>query len=198
VTRLILVRHGRTSWNADGRFQGRADIPLDDVGRAQARALAPRVAELGPHAVVSSPLARARETAEALASACGLGVRFDERLVEIDVGTWAGKRMADAQADLPDMADRLAAGIDFRRSATGETAREAGARVASVLRQVAGHDADGTTVIVGHGLALRMGLLDLLGWDLPTGVGLTGLWNCSWTLLERRDRWRIVSYNNAP
>ena len=68
-TRLILIRHGRTEWNHDGRFQGQADVELDAVGRAQAVAMASRVALLAPGVLLSSPLVRARETADALASA---------------------------------------------------------------------------------------------------------------------------------
>lgn len=196
-TRLILVRHGRTAWNHAGRFQGQADISLDDVGRAQASAMAPWVARLGPHAVVSSDLVRARETGEILARQAGLELNLDARLREINVGTWSGMRIEDAAAEMPDFQERLATGRDFRRSATGETASEAGARVAEALRYIADWNPDGTTAVVGHGLALRMATLDLVGWDMVTGLALAGLWNCSWTILERRDRWRILSYNNV-
>lgn len=194
-TRLILIRHGRTAWNADGRFQGRADVPLDEHGLAQASAMAPLVAHLGPEAIVSSPLLRARQTADALASVTGLPVGVDARLAEIDVGTWAGRTLADAAAENPDMYAALAEGRDFRRSATGETATEAGARVAAALRHIAGWNADGVTAVVGHGLSLRMGILQLLGWDMVTGLALAGLWNGSWSVLELRDRWRLLTYN---
>lgn len=197
ATRLIFIRHGRTAWNADGLFQGQADIPLDAEGRAQASAMAPVVARLGPEAIVSSPLVRARETADALASATGLDVQTDDRLREINVGTWMGRRLADVAAEVPGMTEDLAAGRDFRRSPTGETATEAGARVAGAARYIASWNADGTTAVVGHGLATRMGVLELLGWDMVTGLGLSGLWNCSWTILELRDRWRLLSYNNV-
>lgn len=197
TARLVLVRHGRTEWNADGRFQGQADVPLDDVGVAQAVALAPRIAALSPDAVVSSPLVRAKATAVALASVCGLDVALDPRLAEINVGTWAGLRKDHASSELPDIDDLLRRGVDFRRSATGETAVEAGARVAEALRHIAAWNPDGTTVAVGHGLSLRMGILQLLGWDLPTGTALAGLWNCSWSVLEAGERWRLLSYNNV-
>lgn len=196
-TRLILIRHGRTEWNHDGRFQGQADVELDAVGRAQAGAMAGRVAEFGPGVLWSSPLVRARETASALASATGLEVRVDERLAEINVGSWAGKRAADAAAEVPEFYEWLRAGVDFRRSATGETATEAGTRVASALRDAAAANADGVTAVVGHGLALRMAVLELVGWDMVAGLALSGLWNASWSVLERRDRWRILSYNNV-
>jgi probable phosphoglycerate mutase len=196
-TRLILVRHGRTAWNHAGRFQGRADIALDEHGRAQAARLGVQVAALGPTLLVSSDLLRARQTAEALASVTGLPVRLDARLQEIDVGTWSGRTIEDAAQEMPDLHDALREGRDFRRSPTGETAVEAGARVAEVLLELAAERPDATTAVVGHGLALRMAVLQLLGWDLPVGLGLSGLWNGSWTVLERRERWRILSYNNV-
>lgn len=196
-TRLILVRHGRTAWNADGRFQGQADVPLDDVGRGQAARLASPVAGLSPDAFVSSDLVRARETAEVLASAAGLEVQVDPRLQEINVGTWAGLRQSDAVLEMPDMPDALREGRDFRRSETGETATEAGTRVLEALSYIADWNIGGTTVVVGHGLSLRVGMLFLLGWDLQAGLGLSGLWNCSWSVVERRDRWRLLSYNNV-
>ena len=196
-TRLVLVRHGRTAWNHDGRFQGQADIPLDAVGAAQAAALAPRVAALGVGALWSSPLLRAKATADALASEIGLPVEVDARLAEINVGTWAGMRKEDAAAELPGFDELLRTGQDFRRSATGETATEAGARVAEALREIAHRGAGLTTAVVGHGLSLRMGILQLLGMDMPTGTAFTGLWNCSWSVMELRDRWRILSYNNV-
>lgn len=195
MARLVFIRHGRTEWNATGRFQGQADIPLDDLGRAQAAAMAPWVARLNPDAIISSPLVRARETADALASETGLDVQFDDRLKEINVGSWVGRtKVSD---EMPDIAEALATGRDFRRSPTGETAYEAGARVAEAARYIAAWNPDGVTAVVGHGMATRMGILQLLGWDMVTGLGLSGLWNCSWTVLELRDRWRILSYNNA-
>lgn len=196
-TRLVLIRHGRTAWNHAGRFQGRADIPLDEHGRAQALRMAGHVAALGPTAIVASDLLRARQTADVLAAVTGLAARIDPRLQEIDVGSWSGRTIEDAATEMPDLHDALREGRDFRRSPTGETAVEAGARVAAALIEIAAGHADGTVAVVGHGLALRMAMLRLLGWDLPTGLGLSGLWNGSWTVLERRERWRILSYNNV-
>lgn len=196
-SRLILIRHGRTAWNHAGRFQGRADIPLDDHGLAQATLMAARVAALGLDALVASDLLRARQTAAALASETGLPIRLDARLQEIDVGTWSGRTIEDVAAEAPDLHDALREGRDFRRSPTGETAVEAGARVAAALREIADEHPDGSTAVVGHGLSLRMAMLQLIGWDLVEGLGLSGLWNGSWTVLERRERWRILSYNNV-
>jgi len=95
---LILVRHGETAVNTQGRLQGRIETALTERGRDQATRLAAAVAALEPVAVVSSPLRRARETAAAIGAATGLVVEIDERLTELDYGTWEGWRFSD----LPD------------------------------------------------------------------------------------------------
>ena len=90
AAQLIVLRHGRTAWNATGRFQGQADIELDERGLAQAERAAEVLAELAPVAIHSSDLSRARQTAAPLAARCGLEVQTDQRLREINVGTWEG------------------------------------------------------------------------------------------------------------
>jgi len=90
VTRLVLVRHGQTAWNLEGRAQGHSDVPLDDVGLAQAAAAAPYVAALRPSALWSSDLARARQTASFVEAATGLAATPDPRLREYDVGIRSG------------------------------------------------------------------------------------------------------------
>jgi probable phosphoglycerate mutase len=95
---LILVRHGETAVNTEGRLQGRIESTLTERGREQADRLARAVAALEPISVVSSPLRRARETAAAIGAATGLEVEIDERLTELDYGDWEGSRFADLPA----------------------------------------------------------------------------------------------------
>jgi broad specificity phosphatase PhoE len=92
---LILVRHGETAVNTEGRLQGRVEAALTERGREQAERLAVAVAALEPVAVVSSPLRRARETAAAIAASTGLDVEIDARLTELHYGDWEGSRFAD-------------------------------------------------------------------------------------------------------
>lgn len=90
------LRHGETDWNAEGRSQGRTDIPLNHVGEAQARRAARTLAGLGPIAtIVASPLVRARVTAEVAAAALGLPVAFDADLQEVGFGVEEGQPMGD-------------------------------------------------------------------------------------------------------
>src|SRR5439155_20959661 len=88
---VYLARHGQTAYNLEGRFQGQQQIPLDETGRAQAEELASRAASHGFAALWSSPLRRARETADAVARHTGLQAREDPRLMETDAGDWTDR-----------------------------------------------------------------------------------------------------------
>jgi len=102
MTTILFVRHGETDWNREGRFQGTQDIPLNEEGRRQARHLA-RAWDQGGDVVLSSPLGRARETAEILAAAMGLPIHgFDPRLIEREYGAGAGLTMAERRERFPD------------------------------------------------------------------------------------------------
>src|SRR5919205_4262120 len=90
MTTLLLVRHGETDWNADGRLQGQTDRPLSDFGRRQARQLAQELVDEELEAIYASDLARARETAEIIGERLGLAVVLDADLREKDWGTWEG------------------------------------------------------------------------------------------------------------
>ena len=88
--RVLLLRHGRTRWNAEHRFQGQADPPLDDVGRAQAYEVAGLVAALRPGVLVSSDATRAMQTAAPIGEVTGLQIKTDPRLRERSLGHWEG------------------------------------------------------------------------------------------------------------
>jgi broad specificity phosphatase PhoE len=130
--RLIVVRHGRTAWNATGRYQGHADRPLDATGRAQAAGLVPVLAPLRPVRIVTSDLRRARDTAAPLARASGLALHPDPGLREVDVGAWEGLTRAEAAERHPDEMAAWERGDDVARGG-GETRRAAGVRAADAL-----------------------------------------------------------------
>ncbi len=96
--RLFLIRHGRTAWNAQGRVQGWADVPLDEVGREQARRLAERLRGDPPDLILCSPLWRAYETAQILAAVWKVPVEVDERLKERGQGPLEGRTGAEIEA----------------------------------------------------------------------------------------------------
>jgi len=204
AAQLVVLRHGRTSWNATGRFQGQVDIPLDERGLVQADQAAKVLAELAPAAIFSSDLARAQQTAEPLARACGLPVQTDPRLREIHVGTWEGLTVDELFTQVDDDLKRAwLAGEDVRRSETGETVAEVGERAGTALEEIGLAAPDGSTVVVVmHGLAGRAGVCHLLGFPTASWKRLSGLHNCGWIIVERHrtgDYWRITEYNvTAP
>lgn len=101
-TRMVLVRHGATGHSAEKRFSGRNDLPLDALGQRQAAALADRSSLFGDVAgIVTSPLLRARQTADVIAAASGLPVAVNEDLAEVDFGQWEGLTFAEARAAYP-------------------------------------------------------------------------------------------------
>ena len=191
---LVVWRHGRTAWNDTGRFQGHADTPLDDVGRAQAEAAATALAVLHPAAIVSSDLARARDTASCLAAVAGLDVAVDARLREIDVGEWSGLTREEVQARFPSTYAGWQAGEDVRREG-GETLAEVSVRATAAVRDALDGVA-GPLVVVSHGGTSRALVLALIGLPISAGPAFAALGNARWASLVRRgDGWRLTAYN---
>jgi broad specificity phosphatase PhoE len=198
--RVIVWRHGRTAWNLAGRVQGQTDVPLDEVGREQARAAAARLASLQPSRIVTSDLSRARETAEELGRLAGVEVEMDARLRERSFGVREGLTMAEAWERLPEHMTRWAAG-DEAGIPGSESSAAAGERFTSALQDhLRSLGPDDTHVVVAHGGVTRAGTLTFLGFPRETWESFGGLSNCSWTVLEEGDigagpRWRVVEWN---
>jgi broad specificity phosphatase PhoE len=156
MTRLLLVRHGETDWNLDNRFQGHADPPLNETGRAQARVLAATLADRDFDAVYSSPLRRAFETAEIIAARHGLQPVPDAGLREVDVGEWQGLSREEVEQRFPEQHRRwLAFGQGWDG---GETYEEMGRRIVATLLEIA-RKHDGEAILcVTHGGPIRAAL----------------------------------------
>lgn len=200
--RLVLWRHGQTDWNSSGRFQGQADIPLNATGLDQARDAAQVLGTLDPVQLWSSDLTRTRQTASALTEVTGFEARLDERLREVNVGTWEGLRGDEIAAVEPEAYAALRRGEDVRRSSTGETVSEVGERVAAALVEIAQQAPDDATVVVTtHGLAGRAGLCRLLGLPFELWRTFGSLDNCAWSVLHRHHAggyWRVAAHNVQP
>lgn len=198
--RVVLWRHGRTHWNAESRFQGGTDIPLDGVGRAQAHRAARDLAALKPVRVVSSDLARAVDTARALAAVAGLPVLTDPQLRETHAGVWEGMTREEIQTADPQRFHEWLAGRDVHAGG-GESRSQVGERVAAAVERHAADLTPGATlVVVTHGGATRAGLGRLLELPVDGWAALGGLVNCAWSVLERCEpdagrRWRLVEHN---
>lgn len=147
-TRAVLVRHGQSTWNADGRWQGQADPPLSARGELQAREAAERVHDLDT--VWSSDLVRARRTAELVAAPHGLTVRVDARLRERHAGPWQGLTRAEIEHGWP---GHLA---DGRRPAGYEPDTEVAERALAALADVVAEHPGGQVLVVTHGGIVRV------------------------------------------
>jgi probable phosphoglycerate mutase len=196
----VLLRHGRTAWNDSGRAQGHADVGLDEVGHAQAADVASYLAAMGPVALWTSDLARARQTCSYVERATGLEPKVDERLREFDVGDRRGMTSAEFQQAFPAAYADWVAGAETHRVPGAELASEVASRIVPALRECLGSLAAGETgVVVTHGAALKVGVVGLLGWPAAQTADLRGIDNCGWVNLVAGpgagDRPRLAGYN---
>jgi broad specificity phosphatase PhoE len=161
-TLVALIRHGETVANVEGRWAGSTDAPLTDAGRRQARALPERYD--GARHVYSSPLVRARDTANAYASVHGLPVVVREDLVELDFGAWENLTGDEiAQRHPEEWQAVYVEGIDRPRGGTGETAEAAAARMARAIGDIASEHRGERVAVVSHGGAIRAFIGSLVG-----------------------------------
>lgn len=156
MTELILIRHGQTDWNVEGRYQGQSDVPLNEHGREQARRLASKLQGTQLEAIYSSDLARARETAEILSEATGTPLFLDPRLREIHQGLWEGMLLKDIRR-------KYARAFQLRRDdplevapPEGETVGQLRRRVLAALEAILQAYPHNQVAIVSHGLALAI------------------------------------------
>jgi probable phosphoglycerate mutase len=163
---LVIVRHGRTSWNAEARFQGHTDVPLDAIGRAQAAALAAALRDEPLDAAVASDLSRARETAEAVLKGRDIPLVLDARWREMAFGAWEGLTWSEIAARFPESAGRPNEGGRFVTPTGGESFEALCRRVRSAVIDLAAHGRPGSRVLVGtHAGPLHALLRVVLGQD---------------------------------
>jgi len=199
--RIIFWRHGRTSWNAEQRFQGQTDIPLDEVGVSQAERAAGMLASLRPCRIICSDLQRAQRTAEPLARILGLPVLLDEGLRETFAGEWEGLQRPELEAGYGDLLQRWSAQADVRPGVTGETRMEVAERVVLAVEQgLEQVPPGGALMVVTHGGAARAGIGAILGLPPEHWAVLGVLTNCAWTVLQENltgfgPPWRLQEYN---
>ncbi|MBN1313409.1 MAG: histidine phosphatase family protein [Anaerolineae bacterium] len=154
MTRLVLIRHGKTDWNLEGRYQGQADQPLNELGRSQAEKLAEQLAGQTFEAIYSSDLRRAQETARYLAEKVGLQVQLETRLREVNQGEWEGMLVGDIAANYPNEWEMLQRDPVHARPPGGESAAELSTRIWEAVDEISARHTAGPVVIVSHGLAL--------------------------------------------
>jgi broad specificity phosphatase PhoE len=200
MTRVLLIRHGETPWNRDRRWQGQANIELNEEGRSQAARLAASLAKLEPslRVIYSSDLCRAHDTARELAAVIGTDIFVDPAWREIAVGSWTGLRRDEIRERFEEEWRRIAAGEDIARGG-GETFAAFSARVVGALGALRERHPDQLVAVVTHGGAISALLLHVL--ELPwgrirdvTGVPNTAVNELVWT----GDRWNVTRRNHAP
>jgi probable phosphoglycerate mutase len=198
--RLVVLRHGETTHNAAGIWQGQLDSPLSERGIEQAAAAARAVAAFSPVRVVASDLARAAVTGRTVADADGIPFSTDERFREIHAGAWQGLTGEEVRTGYPEDMDRLLRGEDFRRGGHGESVADVAARCrVGVEALLADLESGECAVVATHGVSGRALAADLVGMDQRTAwIALAGLGNCHWAeLVEGRAGWRIQTWNQS-
>lgn len=194
----MLLRHGQTAWNAERRFQGQLDPPLDEVGVAQAAVAGPMVAALGPALLLTSDLQRAVSTAVPLEAAAGQGARVDVRLREIALGAWQGLTRPEAAERFPAEHEAWTRGLDVRRGG-GETYVEVAERALACLDEAMDEAGEGLVVAVTHGGTSRAVVGRLLALPPERWSALGPLGNCRLTRLRLGEAggWRLVEHNSG-
>jgi probable phosphoglycerate mutase len=193
VERVVVWRHGQTTWNAAGRFQGQADPPLNSIGVEQSRLSASHLAVEPPDLVLTSDLVRAVSTAQALTRLIQTPLQSEPRLREIDLGSWQGLTRVEVAATYP---EQYAQWLDGHPpdNRGGESRAQLDERVLAALRDIEiGH-----VLLVTHGGTARSIIETLL--DLPhAGRWLAVLGNCHWSELHRHPGgWQLRAHNLAP
>ena len=184
-TTLYLVRHGRTEGNAHGLLHGVTDLPLNDLGRRQAAAIADRLArETAPDALLTSPLSRARETAGAIGARLGLEPTIVPGLIEIDFGHLEGLPVERLIQEHPDLAARFLDESDLEVGwPGGETRRGFDDRVQAAFREILERHARHRVVVVAHGGVIGTFLARVLGLS-PNSAEAYDIVNCSLSHLD--------------
>src|SRR3954451_24173941 len=171
MTTLLLVRHGETDWNAEGKLQGHTDRPLNEYGRRQAQALADRLAGEQVDALYASDLCRARETAEILGERLGIPVDVDTDLREKNWGTWEGLTSDE----------RLEVAFE------GETSEAHRERMLRAVERIVERHPQGRVVVVTHGGSLRRLQAVASGFAAPV------IENCAvWAVAHEDGRFRPI------
>lgn len=148
MAQLLVIRHGQTAWSVAGRHTGRTDVPLTDVGREEARAAALTVAGWSLQQAYTSPLSRARETAQLVSPACGIQV--DDCLLEWDYGIFEGETTPQSRERIPGWS------VWTHEITGGETVEQVGERADRFLARVEAEAPDGNTVVFAHGHLLAI------------------------------------------
>lgn len=205
ASKIVLVRHGRTQYNAQVRLQGQVDIDLDEVGRWQVATASKLIAGvITPTRLLTSDLTRAIDTAVGLGAVYGLEAIVDERLRERSFGPWEGMTGPEIAEQWPEDyaawrggSEPTVDGIEFKRDVAARM-------VEAILEHASSMTESETLMVVSHGAAISCAIAGLLGQDATQWRGLAGMSNVHWSVLARntavgaQPAWRVESHNTGP
>ena len=192
--RLLLARHAESAWNAERRFQGRTDVGLSEAGREQATALGKALARRRVGAIYSSPMARARETAEIVARETGLAIAVVDELRELSLGTWEGRTVDDVLATEADAYRRWRERPYDCPPPEGEHIEAVTRRVLPVMERILASHPDGDeALVVSHGGVISVYLCHLLGLS-PNALWRLAIGNASLSVV---DPPRVLTLNDT-
>jgi broad specificity phosphatase PhoE len=180
---LLIVRHGETEWNAEGRIQGHTDIGLSEKGAEQARSLGQRLADRQIDVAYSSDLKRTSETAKLALGGRDITLNETPRLREYNKGIFEGMTLSEIQEKFPaEYPKYLEKDLSYAPEG-GETTRDVSTRMASIFAEIKANHLDETVLVVSHGGVLRAAMVSLLG------MPLEGNWsfvfgNCGLTMVD--------------
>lgn len=184
MKQIYVIRHGQTSWNAEGRWQGHADVPLSPEGVAQAQTLAKHLSGVDFAMVYSSDLERARETGHALARATGAPLILDSRLRELNLGALQGLTHAEIHERYPDDVDQMKVNYLDHVVTRGESRRALQARAYAAWQDILEQTSARPVALVSHGGTIRLLLLRLLDPAQRDAIMCMEIGNTSWTVLN--------------
>lgn len=197
MNHIYLIRHGQTTWNVDGRWQGNLDIPLSETGYQQAQALAHYLSHKPIRRVISSDLARAVETARPLARALGVELELDPRIREIHLGVFQGLTHAEQRERYPEVV--AASEQDYWNFVfpEGESRRKMQQRAVAAFQDALARPVEGDIAMVMHGGTLRVLLMHLFP-DHPSLLDFH-VGNTSITTIEAAGNdLKLVSLTQIP
>ncbi|HPW45152.1 MAG TPA: histidine phosphatase family protein [bacterium] len=195
---ILLVRHGQTDWNVEKRVMGRLDVPLNDIGKKQAEGIAQYLASAKIDAIHASPVLRAAQTAQAIASKHPkIKIIMDERLSEINYGDWVKKSFADVEREYPEVWKNYHLKPAKVEIPGGESIADVAKRTKELIDDVISSYSKGRVVFVSHADVIKVALLNLLSMDMDR-IYQFGVDNCSMTLvrIDPDIGPRIILYNH--
>ena len=195
--RLVLVRHGQTDWNKEYRVQGHGGLPLNEIGLAQAEAIAQMLQNEPVEAIYSSPLERAFQTAEAINRFHNIDIKINDNLKELDVGETDGIYYPGMKTSYPDFFKVWADDPAVARWPGGESLPELQTRVWRVVENIVAENCKELVVIASHFFALLTLICKILDMDLSNFRKLN-LAVASISIIEFYDgKFRLVSFNET-